>query len=151
MKNWLLALLGSEVRAMPSVPRTNGSFENSAGRSGLSEPPRAGAGGIAGLRHEPGDHPVEDDPVVEALAGQLLDARHVLGREVGAQLDHHAAALEIYVQHVFQILSVGGAADEQGGDDGRKGACKTAQGRWLLQVAIRARQRPCGLRALHTL
>ena len=40
MKNWLLALFGSEVRAMPSVPRSNGSDENSAGRSGLSEPPR---------------------------------------------------------------------------------------------------------------
>src|SRR5450631_1779402 len=39
MKNWLLAELGSLARAMPRTPRVNGTFENSAGRSGYLEPP----------------------------------------------------------------------------------------------------------------
>ena len=38
MKNWLLALSGSDVRAIEQVPRTWGSLENSALRLGLSEP-----------------------------------------------------------------------------------------------------------------
>ena len=39
MKNWLLALLGSLVRAAPMVPRSKGVGENSAGRSGYFDPP----------------------------------------------------------------------------------------------------------------
>ena len=38
MKNWLLALLGSEVRAMEQTPRAWRSFENSAFRLGFFEP-----------------------------------------------------------------------------------------------------------------
>ena len=38
MKNWESALSGSEARAMPTVPRRNGSFENSALRL-TPEPP----------------------------------------------------------------------------------------------------------------
>ena len=45
----------------------------------------------AGLRHEAVDHAVEHDAVVEALLHQRLDALDVLGREVGAQLDHDIA------------------------------------------------------------
>ena len=45
----------------------------------------AGAGGIAALGHEALDHPVEDQTVIEALANQLLDALHMLGRQIGAQ------------------------------------------------------------------
>src|SRR5690606_19328 len=39
MKNWLLALSGTCVRAIEQVPRTCGASLNSALRSGLSEPP----------------------------------------------------------------------------------------------------------------
>src|SRR5688572_13144539 len=39
MKNWLLAEFGLDDRAAPSVPRSCGSLENSAGRSGRSDPP----------------------------------------------------------------------------------------------------------------
>jgi hypothetical protein len=39
MKNWLLAEFGFCDRAAPMVPRSCGSFENSAGRSGWSDPP----------------------------------------------------------------------------------------------------------------
>src|ERR1700754_5135823 len=39
MKNCELAELGSEVRAMPTIPRLNGTLENSAFRLGYFEPP----------------------------------------------------------------------------------------------------------------
>src|SRR3546814_18427420 len=39
MKNWLLAEFGFDVRAMEQTPRTCGSAENSAFRSGFSDPP----------------------------------------------------------------------------------------------------------------
>ena len=40
MKNWLFALFGSEVRAMPHVPRRKWRLlVNSAGRSGSFDPP----------------------------------------------------------------------------------------------------------------
>ena len=38
MKNWLLALFGSEVRAMEQTPRTCGASENSCFRFGFLEP-----------------------------------------------------------------------------------------------------------------
>src|SRR5580704_15982498 len=41
----------------------------------LAGAPRAGAGGIAGLRHEAVDHPMKHHAVVKALAHQFLDAR----------------------------------------------------------------------------
>ncbi|MNR64821.1 hypothetical protein D3C85_1875990 [compost metagenome] len=39
MKNCEFALFGSCERAMPTVPRSNGTSENSAGTSGRDEPP----------------------------------------------------------------------------------------------------------------
>src|SRR4051794_41490875 len=42
----------------------------------------AGAGRIPGLGHEAVDHAMEHDAVIEALPGELLDARDVLRREV---------------------------------------------------------------------
>ena len=95
MKNWLLALFGSEVRAMPSVPRSNGSVGELGRQVRLVGAAAAGAGRIAGLGHEARDHAMEDDAVVEALARQLLDPGDVLGREIGAQLDHDAAVVEV--------------------------------------------------------
>src|SRR6185312_16430205 len=56
----------------------------------------AGAAGavaarIAGLRHEAVDDAVKDDAVIETLARQLLDARDMVGREIGSELDDDAA------------------------------------------------------------
>src|SRR4029078_13412762 len=45
MKNWLLALLGFDERAIEQIPRTCGSALNSAGRVGSLEPPGPGAFG----------------------------------------------------------------------------------------------------------
>ncbi len=56
---------------------------------GLVAAAHAGAGRIAALRHEAGDHAVEDHPVVEAFAGQRGNAFDMAGREIGAQLDHY--------------------------------------------------------------
>jgi hypothetical protein len=60
---------------------------------GFFRAPHARAGRIAGLRHETIDHPMEDDPVIEALTRELLDLGHMLGRKVGAQADCHVASL----------------------------------------------------------
>src|SRR6185503_19879565 len=65
---------------------------------------RAGAGRVTALGHEAGDHPVEDHAVVEALAGQLLDPRHVLRRQVRTQLDGHRAGGELHDQGVLGIV-----------------------------------------------
>ena len=55
------------------------------GGHALSRAAGAGAGRIAGLRHEARYDAVELDPVVKAAPGQRLDLRHGLGREVGTQ------------------------------------------------------------------
>ena len=62
-----------------------------------------GAVGVAGLGHEAVHHPVEDEAVVEALAGQLLDARDVLRGLVGEQLDQDLAVLQFHYQGVFGV------------------------------------------------
>ena len=58
----------------------------------------SGAGGIACLRHEAVDDAVEHHPVIEPLARQLLDPRHVIGRKVGTKLDDDAAGFELRVK-----------------------------------------------------
>ena len=80
------------MRAIEAVPRTCGSRLNSAGRFGLSEPPPPVPVGIAALGHEAVDHPVEDDAVVKAFAGQLADPRDMLRRKIGAEADDDVAA-----------------------------------------------------------
>src|SRR5262249_20953608 len=64
---------------------------------------RAGAGGIARLRHEAWDHAMEHDPVVETLAREFLDARDMAGREIGAQRNDHGPRLQIHDDGVFLI------------------------------------------------
>ena len=119
MKNCELAEFGSCARAMPTAPRMKCALlENSAGRSGSSEPPVPTALGVvavlhvavlhvAGLRHEAVDDAVEGDVVVGAFAHQLLDLLDMLGREVGPQRDGHVAVLQRDDHGVFRI---GGAA-----------------------------------------
>ena len=98
MKNCELPEFGFCDRAIPTTPRSKGSLENSAGRSGCSEPPVPGPAqveavlhvavlDVAGLRHEAVDHPVEGDVVVLARPRQRLDPLDVLRRHVGQHLD----------------------------------------------------------------
>ena len=100
MKNWLSPLFGFCERAMPTVPRLNGVLVNSAAQL-LARAAHAGAGRIAGLRHEAVDHAMEHDAVVEPVARQLLDALDMVGREIGPQLDDDAAAVEIEMELIF--------------------------------------------------
>ena len=65
---------------------------NSALRSGSVEPPLAGALGVAALGHEAGDHAVEGQAVVEALAASVW-IRSTWRGDVGAQLDDDRAAV----------------------------------------------------------
>ena len=88
MKNCELAEFGLRWCAPSSRRRGRAArVENSAFRFGLVRSARAGAGRIAALRHEAGDHAVEHDAVVEAVVGQLGDPLDMLGRQIGAQLD----------------------------------------------------------------
>ena len=64
----------------------------------------AGAGRVAGLGHEAVDHAMEDDAVVKALFRQGLDARDMLGREIGTQADHDASVLELHDRAYWQDL-----------------------------------------------
>ena len=87
MKNWLLALSGFWARAMDTAPRTCGSlgeFRLEVGEVGTAG---AATGRIAALRHEPGDHAVEYDPVVKAAFGELGNALDMPGGKVGAKAD----------------------------------------------------------------
>src|ERR1044072_2401788 len=61
---------------------------------GLLRAAGAGAAGIAALRHEPVDHAVEDDAVVEAAIGEAGDPLDMAGCEIGAQPDRHVARIE---------------------------------------------------------
>ncbi len=50
---------------------------------------------IAGLRHEAVDDAMEDDAVIEALAGELLDPFDMKGCDVGQELDGDPPAFEL--------------------------------------------------------
>src|SRR5262249_43381618 len=77
----------------------------------LARAPGAGAGRIAGLRHEAVDDAVEDDAVVEAVAHQFLDARDVARRKVWPHRDRHRAACRFQDQHVVEINGHGSSLD----------------------------------------
>ena len=69
----------------------------------VSHAAAARAGRIARLGHEAFDDAVKDDAVVLAFAGELLDLRHMLGREVWTHLDDDAAVLEVDVEGIFLV------------------------------------------------
>ena len=62
---------------------------------GLVAAAHAGAGRIAALRHEAGDHAVEHHAVVKAFVRQFGDPLDMARRKVGAQLDDDVAALAV--------------------------------------------------------
>ena len=68
MKNCELAEFGLEDRAAPRVPRSCGSLENSAGRSGRSDPP-------VPARREEGEYV----GTVRFKRGELVEAWHKTG------------------------------------------------------------------------
>ena len=119
MKNWLLALSGLSARAAPTVPRRNGTDVNSAFtlREGWIRPRLFP--GIAALSHEVGDHAVESQPVVKALARQSARCvRRISERGRGeADLDRAAArkVKEPVIRGVSQRLQPAreGSAPEQ--------------------------------------
>ena len=57
---------------------------------------------------------MKDDSVVKTFARETLDALDMLGRQVGAQFDHHAAILQFEVEDILQI--------ERGRRRGRRGS-----------------------------
>ena len=107
------------ARAIEQVPRTWFMLENSAFRSGLSEPPMPARAGlkslaarlaelhVAGLRHEAVDDAVEDDAVIGAFARQFLDAGDMAGRQVRQKLDDDLALGGLHEDRVFRILDLG--------------------------------------------
>ena len=50
------------------------------------------AGRVAALGHEARYDSMEKNAIVEAALGQRLDALHMVGREIGPELDHDVAA-----------------------------------------------------------
>ncbi|MNL08607.1 hypothetical protein D3C87_1293340 [compost metagenome] len=62
---------------------------------GIGALPLAGAQGIAGLGHELIDHPVPDDPVIEAAARQQADALDMAGRQFRGQFDQDASLVGV--------------------------------------------------------
>ena len=64
---------------------------------------RASAGRVAALGHEAFNHAMEGHIVVKALPREGLDAFHMQGRQIGAQLDGHGAMLDFNEQGVFAI------------------------------------------------
>src|SRR5688572_24411923 len=67
----------------------------------------AGAGGIAGLRHEAVDDAVEDDAIIEFLTRQLLDAGDMVRCEIGAERDHGRALRRLEDERVLGVLDLG--------------------------------------------
>ena len=100
MKNWLspeFGILRARHRDRAATVRlaVELGLELLAGAAG------AGAVRTAGLRHEAVDDAMEDDAVVEAVAHQFLDPRHVARREVGPHRDHHLALGGLQHHRVF--------------------------------------------------
>src|SRR5262249_40107832 len=68
----------------------------------------AGAGAVraAGLRHEPVDNAMKDDPVVKAVLHQFLDARDMSLCKVRAHLDHYFAFAGLQRQRIFWLRHI---------------------------------------------
>ncbi len=69
-----------------------------------------GTGRITGLGHKPFNHTMENNAIIEAFAGKLLDPCNMIWGQVGAQFNHHAAILEVKKQSVFEVARIGALA-----------------------------------------
>ena len=86
MKNWLLALLGFCAQAIEHTPRTcKSSALNSRLDVGQLRSAHAGAGRVAALRHEAGDHAVKHYAVVKPSFGERRNALDMAGCEIRSQ------------------------------------------------------------------
>ncbi len=109
---------------MPTVPRSNGIDENSAGRSG-----RVGGAGACGgqiatllaelhvarLRHEAVDHAVKDDAVIGPLFRECHDLLDMLGCHLGHQVDHDGPGGGAgHLDHQVRAGAIGGGAGRAG-------------------------------------
>ena len=81
---------------------------------GIARAAGAGAGRIAGLRHEARDDAMEHDAVVEAFARELLHPLDMLWREVWAEQNGDAAVLEIEQEDIVERIGGGGRARRRG-------------------------------------
>src|SRR5690606_36194870 len=82
---------------------------------------------VARLRHEAVDHPVKGHIVIGSVPGKLLDAPHMLGRQIRPQSYFHLPAFKLDHQRVFRLcgLPFGGAKRDacgktKGCGEGRK-------------------------------
>jgi len=88
---------------------------------GLLRATHAGAGRVARLGHEAVDHAVKDDAVIETFAGQLLDLRDMLRRQVRAKLDHDATILQIEIDRVLRVELLARCLGRRGNEEERSG------------------------------
>jgi hypothetical protein len=75
----------------------------------VTRPARAGAGRIASLDHEVGDHAVEDHALVEPVAGKLQEVLDRLRRVVGVELDLDRAFARLEGRGAHGMLSASGS------------------------------------------
>ena len=62
---------------------------------------------IAGLGHEPVDHPVKDDAVIGLLIDQSLDPLHMLGGDIGQEFDLNLACIHCDHEGIVGICHTG--------------------------------------------
>src|SRR5205823_1283172 len=60
----------------------------------------AGACRISGLRHEPGNHAMKCQPVIEMFLHEFLDALHVIGRQFRQQFNGNCAGFEFETDQI---------------------------------------------------
>ena len=131
MNHWLSPLFGSDVRAMPMVPRLERKLLGKLRRQILAAAAGARAGGVAGLRHEARDYPVKDDAVIEFLARQFLDPRDMLRRRLRIEFDDRTAVLQFQIEHILKLsgfLGVGGDGERHGQREGQGRSKKPPNG-----------------------
>jgi len=86
----------------------------------LARSTRAVAQRIPGLRHEPIDHPMELQPIVEALPYQFTDPGDMVRSKIRPEFDHDSPVFELHVNAIlFFSLRRGRDAKAQQGKAAR--------------------------------
>ena len=133
-------MFGSFVRAMPTTPRANGVSVNSAGKVGQLRAARPVPVGSPVWAMKPSITRWKTIAVIEALAGQRLQALDVLGREVRSQRDGHRAVLQFQDERVFRVGRLGRSRDDQVIQNAARAAASVAS---FMEIPLcRAKGRP---------